>query len=297
MSSESKPSFVESEKKRKKNGAFVTTIKRLSRNKLAVVGMVVIILLGLMAIFAPILTPYKYEASDFTATFAGPSVKHIFGTDELGRDLLSRLIYGSRYSLQIALFSVGGAVIGGVLLGAIAGYFGGWLGNLIMRFLDIVQAIPGMVMAIAISAVLGPGFENCIIALIISMIPSFARMMRASILNVRKMEYLEAATSINCSSFRIIRRHVLPNAMSPIIVQATMSVPMAILIAASLSYIGLGVQPPAPEWGAMLTAGRSYIRDYPHLVLFPGMMIMLAVLSLNMFGDGLRDALDPKLKD
>lgn len=297
MSSESKPSIAEQEKKRKKNGAFITTIKRLSRNKLAVIGMVVTVLLALMAIFAPLLMPYKYEASDFMATFAAPSLKHLFGTDELGRDILSRLIFGSRYSLVIGVFSVGGAFICGVVLGAVAGYFGGWLGDLIMRFLDIVQAIPGMVLAIAISAVLGPGFENCIIALIISLTPSFSRMMRAAILNVRKMEYLEAATSINCSSFRIIRRHVLPNAMSPMIVQATMSVPMAILIAATLSYIGLGVQPPTPEWGAMLTAGRSYIRDYPHLVLFPGMMIMIAVLSLNMFGDGLRDALDPKLKD
>lgn len=297
MNSESKPLNSEKKSARKKNGAFITTLNRIRRNKLAVIGMVIAAVLVLIALFAPLLMPYGYDEADFSSTFAKPSLKHLFGTDELGRDILSRLIYGSRYSLQIGLFSVGGAVLGGVILGSIAGYFGGWAGDVIMRLLDIIQAIPGMVLSIAIAAVLGPGFGNCIIALMISMVPSFSRMMRASILNVRKMEYLEAATSINCSSFRIIWRHVLPNAMSPMIVQATMSVPMAILIAASLSYIGLGVQPPAPEWGAMLTAGRSYIRNYPHLVLFPGMMIMLAVLSLNMFGDGLRDALDPKLKD
>jgi len=289
--------FEEKEIRVKKTSAFLTTVKRLSRNKLAVVGMVITVLLVLMAIFAPLIMPYEYDYSDFRATFAKPGPGHVFGTDELGRDILSRLMYGARYSLQIGIFSVAGALVGGVVLGSVAGYFGGWVGNLIMRFLDILQAIPGMVMAIAISSVLGPGFENCILALMISMIPSFARMMRASILNVRKMEYLEAATSINCRNFRIILKHVLPNAMSPIIVQATMSVPMSILIAATLSFIGLGVQPPVPEWGAMLTAGRNYIRDYPHLVLFPGLMIMIAVLSLNMFGDGLRDALDPKLKD
>jgi len=287
----------EDEEKIKKTSLFMTTFKRLSRNKLAVAGMIITILLVLMAVFAPRIMPYDYDKANFLNVLAKPNKDFVFGTDDLGRDILSRMIYGSRYSLQIGFYSVGAACVFGIILGAIAGYFGGWVGDVIMRILDIFQAIPGMVMAIAISAVLGPGFGKCILALMISMIPSFARMMRASILNVRKMEYLEAATSINCSSFRIIRRHVLPNAMSPIIVQATMSVPMSILIAATLSYVGLGVQPPVPEWGAMLSAGRGYIRDYPHLVIFPGLIIMITVLSLNVFGDGLRDALDPKLKD
>ncbi|MCI8893343.1 MAG: ABC transporter permease [Lachnospiraceae bacterium] len=281
----------------RKNRPFVTTFRRLCRNKMAVIGMCISIFLVLVAVFAPLLMPYPYDQSDFAATFAKPSSAHLFGTDDLGRDILSRLIYGARYSLQIGIISVAGAMVGGILLGSIAGYFGGWVDDVTMRFLDIIQAVPGMVLSIAVSAVLGPGFGNCILALTIGMIPSFSRMMRASILNVQKMEYLEAATSINCNHLRIILRHVLPNALSPLIVQATMSVATAILIAASLSFIGLGVQPPEPEWGAMLSAGRGYFRDYPHLVWFPGITIMVAVLSLNMFGDGLRDALDPKLKD
>jgi len=282
---------------RKGNGQFITTLRRLKRNKMAVIGLVIIIFFILIAILAPWIMPYDYQEPDFSAVFEKPSAKHWFGTDDLGRDILSRLMYGARYSLQIGIFSVAGACVGGTFFGSIAGYFGGGIDNVIMRFLEIIQAVPGMVLSIAVSAVLGPGFGNSILALTIGMIPSFSRLMRASILNIRKMEYIEASTSINCSNFRIIWRHILPNSLSPLIVQATMSVPAAILIAASLSFIGLGIQPPTPEWGAMLSAGRNYIREYPHLVLFPGITIMVAVLSLNMFGDGLRDALDPKLKD
>lgn len=273
------------------------TLKRLTKSKYTVTGMVIVVLMVLVTIFAPLIMPYQYNEPDFSSVFSGPSREHLFGTDDLGRDILSRLMYGGRYSLRIGILSVVGACLGGIILGSIAGYFGGAVDNIIMRLLDIVQAVPGMILSIAVAAVLGPGFNNCIMALTIGMIPSFSRMMRASILNVRKMEYLEAAMSINCSNFRIIWKHILPNALSPLIVQATMSVANSILIAASLSYIGLGVQPPDPEWGAMLSAGRNYIRDYPHLVIFPGLTVMIAVLSLNMFGDGLRDALDPKLKD
>lgn len=283
--------------KEKKQSQFRETVTRLKKNKAAMVGLAITIIMVLLAIFAPLIAPYDYAEADFAATFQGPSKEHWCGTDDLGRDIFSRLLYGGRYSLRIGIIAVAGATVGGTILGAISGYFGGKLENLIMRLLDVIQAIPGMVFSIAVSAVLGPGFGNCILALTIGMIPSFARMMRASILNVRKMEYLEAATSINCSNFRIITKHVLPNAFSPLIVQATMSVPAAILIAASLSYIGLGVQPPTPEWGAMLSAGRNFIRDYPHLVIFPGVTIMIAVLALNLFGDGLRDAMDPKLRD
>ena len=283
--------------KEKKQSQFRETVARLKKNKAAMVGLAITIIMVLLAIFAPLIAPYDYAEADFSATFQGPSKEHWCGTDDLGRDIFSRLLYGGRYSLRIGIIAVAGATVGGTILGAISGYFGGKLENLIMRLLDVIQAIPGMVFSIAVSAVLGPGFGNCILALTIGMIPSFARMMRASILNVRKMEYLEAATSINCSNFRIITKHVLPNAFSPLIVQATMSVPAAILIAASLSYIGLGVQPPTPEWGAMLSAGRNFIRDYPHLVIFPGVTIMIAVLALNLFGDGLRDAMDPKLRD
>lgn len=283
--------------KKRRNSQFWLTLGRLKRNHLAMVGLVIIVVMIVLALLAPYISPYPYEAADFKNRYATPSAEHWFGTDELGRDIFSRLLYGSRYSLRIGLISVAISAIGGIFFGAIAGYFGGAVDNIIMRLLDVLQAMPGIVLAIAISAALGPGLTNSVIALSISSIPGYARMTRASILNIRKMEYLEAATSINCSNARIIWKHVLPNALSPLIVQATMGIAGAIMGAAMLSFIGLGVQPPTPEWGAMLSAGRNYLRDYPHLCIFPGVMIMMAVLSLNMLGDGLRDALDPKLKD
>ena len=283
--------------KKRRNSQFWLTLGRLKRNHLAMVGLVIIVMMIVLALLAPYISPYPYEAADFKNRYATPSAEHWFGTDELGRDIFSRLLYGSRYSLRIGLISVAISAIGGIFFGAIAGYFGGAVDNIIMRLLDVLQAMPGIVLAIAISAALGPGLTNSVIALSISSIPGYARMTRASILNVRKMEYLEAATSINCSNARIIWKHVLPNALSPLIVQATMGIAGAIMGAAMLSFIGLGVQPPTPEWGAMLSAGRNSLRDYPHLCIFPGVMIMMAVLSLNMLGDGLRDALDPKLKD
>lgn len=283
--------------KKRRNSQFWLTLGRLKRNHLAMVGLVIIVVMIILALLAPYISPYPYEAADFKNRYATPNAEHWFGTDELGRDIFSRLLYGSRYSLRIGLISVAISAIGGIFFGALAGYFGGAVDNIIMRLLDVLQAMPGIVLAIAISAALGPGLTNSVIALSISSIPGYARMTRASILNVRKMEYLEAATSINCSNARIIWKHVLPNALSPLIVQATMGIAGAIMGAAMLSFIGLGVQPPTPEWGAMLSAGRNYLRDYPHLCIFPGVMIMMAVLSLNMLGDGLRDALDPKLKD
>ena len=283
--------------KKRGNSQFWLTLGRLKRNHLAMVGLVIILVMIILALLAPYISLYPYEAANFKNRYGTPSAEHWFGTDELGRDIFSRLLYGSRYSLRIGLISVAISAIGGIFFGALAGYFGGAVDNIIMRLLDVLQAMPGIVLAIAISAALGPGLTNSVIALSISSIPGYARMTRASILNVRKMEYLEAATSINCSNARIIWKHVLPNALSPLIVQATMGIAGAIMGAAMLSFIGLGVQPPTPEWGAMLSAGRSYLRDYPHLCIFPGVMIMMAVLSLNMLGDGLRDALDPKLKD
>ncbi len=284
-------------RKLKKSSQLKYIAGRLKRNKLAVAGLIIIIIMTLVAIFSPWLAPYQYDKTDLSNMFSPPTREHPFGTDELGRDILSRIMYGGRYSLRIGIISISCAAVAGAAIGSVAGYFGGKSDLLIMRVLDIIQAIPGLVLAIAVSATLGPGFTNCIIALAIGVTPAFARMTRASILNIRKMEYLEAATSINASNFRIISRHVLPNALSPLIVQSTMGIATAILIAASLSFIGLGVQPPTPEWGAMLAGGRNYITNYPHLVIFPGVTIMIAVLSLNMLGDGLRDALDPKLKD
>ena len=282
---------------KKKESMFFMTWKRLAKNKLAVAGLIVLIITALLAVFAPIAAPYGYEEQDLFNTLAGPSREHWLGTDNLGRDMLSRLIYGGRNSLTLGLISVALAAALGVILGAVSGYYGGKVDMVIMRLLDVLQAVPAILLAIAISATLGPGYMNCILALTISQIPGFTRMTRASCLNVQGMEYVEAARSINARERRIIFKHVLPNAISPIIVQATMSVATAILTSASLSFIGLGVQPPQAEWGAMLSAGRSYIRSNPHVIIYPGIPIMIVVLSLNLLGDGLRDALDPRLKN
>ncbi len=266
------------------------------KNPSAVVGLVVAVLLVLMAIFAPLLAPYSYEKQDLFNTRAAPSFEHPFGTDELGRDVLSRIIYGSRFSLSIGLLSVIVGTSIGMLFGSIAGYFGGAVDNIIMRFIDILQSIPGILLAITVSVVLGPGFLNSMLALSIGAIPMSSRLLRASILGIRTEEYLEAAISINARTPRIIGRHVLPNSFAPVLVSATMMIGHVILGAAMLSFIGLGIQPPTPEWGSMIAGGRSLIRSAPHMVIFPGIFIMLAVLSVNLFGDGLRDALDPKLK-
>ena len=282
---------------KKKESMFFMTWKRLAKNKLAVAGLIVLIITALLAVFAPIAAPYGYEEQDLFNTLAGPSREHWLGTDTLGRDMLSRLINGGRNSLTLGLISVALAAALGVILGAVSGYYGGKVDMVIMRLLDVLQAVPAILLAIAISATLGPGYMNCILALTISQIPGFTRMTRASCLNVQGMEYVEAARSINARERRIIFKHVLPNAISPIIVQATMSVATAILTSASLSFIGLGVQPPQAEWGAMLSAGRSYIRSNPHVIIYPGITIMIVVLSLNLLGDGLRDALDPRLKN
>ena len=285
------------EKRKKKQSMVRMTLHRLAKNKMAMFGMIVIIFMLLVALFGPMIAPYDYAEPDIVNAYAGPSLAHPFGTDDLGRDIFSRLIVGSRDSLRIGLISVAIAAVIGIGLGAISGYFGGIMDQVIMRVMDVLQAMPSLVLAIAVCAALGPGLNNCILAISVSTIPGFVRMARATVLNIREMEYLEAATAINCSTARIIIKHILPNAMAPLIVQMTMGVATNILVASSLSFIGLGVQPPDPEWGAMLSAGRNYIRNYPHMVMFPGITIMVVILALNMLGDGLRDALDPKLKD
>lgn len=280
----------------KKKSQFVEVMKRLSYNKGAVVGGALFLFVLLVAIFAPVLAPYGYAEINIPERFLSPCLAHPFGTDHMGRDILSRVMYGARYSLLIGIGSVVFSAFFGVIIGAVSGYFGGWLDNLIMRLCDIIQSIPGMILNIALACVLGPGVFNTIIALGVEGIAGTARLMRSSILNVRKMEYLDAATTSNCSSFRIILKHVLPNTFAPILVQATMGVGARIMMAASMSYVGIGVQPPTPEWGAMLADSRDFIMKYPYMCLIPGICIMLVVLSLNLLGDGLRDALDPKLK-
>lgn len=273
------------------------TLKRLMQKKAAVAGAIIMLLIIMSAVLAPVIAPYGFADQDLYNTNALPCAAHIMGTDSLGRDIFSRILYGGRSSLVIGFSATLGSAIIGTIIGSVTGYFGGIVDDMVMRFLDILQAVPGMLMAIAISATLGSGFWNCIIAITISGIPGFARMARASCLSVRDIEYVEAARSINASQSRIIFRHMLPNTLSPIFVMATMNVATAILTSASLSFVGLGVLPPAAEWGAMAAAGRSYLRYYPHLVIFPAAAIMLVVLSINMLGDGLRDALDPRLKD
>jgi peptide/nickel transport system permease protein len=280
----------------KKQNQFAVVAIRLSQNSSAVIGFIVASILVVMAVFAPLIAPYTYAELNIAQARSAPSAQHIFGTDELGRDIFSRIVYGSRFSLSIGVLAVLVGASVGMLLGAFAGYFGKVVDDVIMRLMDVLQSIPGILLAIAISVVLGPGLFNSMLALSVGGIPMSCRLTRAAVLGVRHQEYLEAATSINASTPRIILRHVLPNSFAPLLVSATMSIGNVIMASAMLSFIGLGVQPPTPEWGSMIAGGRSLIRTCPWMVTFPGIFIMLAVLSLNMFGDGLRDALDPKLK-
>lgn len=288
---------VQTRKKPRKNSEFLRVMKQLSRNKMAVVGLIILVIEIILAILAPVIAPYDYTQMDILNMFAPPSAQHIFGCDDLGRDIFSRILIGARYSLSCGILATLIGVVIGMAIGAVAGFFGGKVDNIVMRILDIIQAIPGMVMMIVMSAVLGPGFVNTIFAMAFGTIPGMARMLRAQMLKVRENEYIEASVSINCSKFRIIMDHLIPNCMSPMIVQATMGVAQTITTASGLSFIGLGVQPPIPEWGAMLSGARQFIRQAPHLVIFPGLAIAVTVLALNMMGDGLRDALDPKLKN
>ena len=282
--------------KAKKRGEFYAVARRLSKNPSAVIGLIVAVFLVVIAIFAPLIAPYPYEKMDLSHTRAAPSWQHLFGTDELGRDVFSRIVWGSRFSLSIGVLAVLMSTAIGMVFGALAGFYGGVVDDIIMRLTDILQSIPGILLAIAVSVVLGPGFFNTLLALCIGGIPMTIRLLRGSILGIRHQEYLEAATSVNVSSGRIIYRHVIPNSFAPVMVSSTMSIGNVIMMAAMLSFIGLGVQPPTPEWGSMIAGGRALIRSCPWMVIFPGIFIMLAVLALNMFGDGLRDALDPKLK-
>ena len=279
--------------KGKKKSRFQIVWKRLKKNKMAMVGLYIIIIMLIVSAIAPYIAPYDYSEMG-QEILAVPSSEHLLGTDEFGRDVLSRLLYGARYSFEFGIVAVFVGAAVGLLMGSIAGFFGGWVDNIIMRFLDIYQSVPMMVMAIALSSSLGAGMRSAVIAIGISTLPIYARLIRGSLLEIRGMEYIEAAVSVNASKSRILLRHMIPNAISPVIVTLTMSVGLNVLAGASLSFIGLGAQQPLTEWGAMLSAGRDYMRDYQRLVILPGALIMILVLSFNMFGDGLRDALDPR---
>lgn len=288
--------MAKQESRQKKSSNIGQVMGRLLKNPNAVAGMVILLLIVLLGLFAGVIAPYGYAEINMPDRLQGPSLQHLFGTDEMGRDLFSRILYGTRSSLLISIGTVAFGTGTGIILGSIAGYFGGKVDNLIMRALDVVSAIPGILLAICISAVLGNGMIPTIVALGVGGVAGSARILRASMISVRGQEFVEAAVSINARNVRIIAKHVFPNSMSPLIVSASMSMANAIITASSLSFIGLGIQPPNPEWGALLAAGRNMIRDYPHLVMFPGVMIMITVLAMNLFGDALRDALDPKLK-
>ena len=285
-----------SRNKRKRESLAKGVLKRLARNKLAMAGGIIMVVIILAAIFAPWLTPYTYEDMDDLHILEGPSKAHICGTDIFGRDLFTRLLYGARYSLALGFASVFVSQFFGIIIGSTVGFYGGQLENVVMRILDVIQSIPGTLLTITVATVFGSGFMNTVLALAISHIPGSSRTTRALVLSVRKNEYLEAAEACNCSDARKIFSHILPNIISFMIVSFATATAYTILQAASLSYIGLGVQPPTPEWGALLTGARDYVRDYTYLLVFPCICIALTVLSLNLLGDGLRDAMDPKMK-
>lgn len=285
-------------KKYKKRSRTVEVWYRLRKNRGALVGLTIIVILVLIAIFADVILDYEgvVIARNTAERLQGPSLQHFFGTDDSGRDIFARVMYGTRYSLMIGFVSVLVALVIGVFLGAVAGYFPGPIEESIMRVADMFGAIPNMLMAIVIISIMGQNMFNLMIAIGVSSVPQFIRVTRAAVLTVRNQEYIESAKAIGQGNIKIIIGHILPNCLSPIIVQSTLRIASAIIAASSLSFLGLGVPIPSPEWGAMLSAGRKFIRGYSYMLVFPGLAIMITVLAFNLLGDGLRDALDPKLK-
>jgi ABC-type dipeptide/oligopeptide/nickel transport system permease subunit len=261
-----------------------------------VFGAVIIVALILVAIFAPLLAPYDPLETNLKASLEPPSMAHLLGTDLHGRDLLSRLIYGSRISILVGVAAVAIAGGVGIILGLIAGYFGGWIQTIIMRFIDAIMCIPSMVLMLTITAILGGGLLNVLVALGVAMIPTYCRLMCGQVMSIKESDFITAGTVLGASDMRIIFRHLLPNAFPPLIVLATINIGTAILAEASLSFLGIGISPPTPTWGAMVYTGYSYLLSNPLLSIVPGIAILLVVLGYNMVGDGLRDALDPRLR-
>ena len=282
--------------KPEKSSLFKEFARRMMKSWSSQMGIYLLAFIILACLVGPLLSPYDANTGDLTLICAHPSAEHLLGCDTLGRDMLTRLLYGGRYSLLMGLTAAVVGEILGVAIGLIAGYFGGVVETVIMRFLDVWSALPGMLLCILISAAMGSGFFSTVIALTVGGIPGTVRMTRGQVLSERGREYIEAAESINCSKATIMFKHLLPNVVQPTIVITTMSIGSTINMAASLSFIGLGIQPPTPEWGAMLADGRAYILTDPHLIAVPGVAIALTVLAINLVGDGLRDALDPKMR-
>ena len=275
---------------------WLLALRALLRNKAAVFGLFIIVALATLAILAPVISQYDPNQQNLTAALQGPSAEHLLGTDNLGRDILSRLLYGGRISLMVGVLAVSLAVVIGVPLGLLSGFLGGWPDMLIQRVADIMLSFTTFLLALALVAVLGVGLENVIIAAGVGVIPQFIRLSRGLALSLREQTYVEAASAFGVSNFAILRRHILRNALTPIIVYATLNVGVTILVAAGLGFLGLGVQPPTAEWGTMLGEGRAYIFNSSYMATFPGLAIFFAVLGFNLLGDGLRDALDPNLR-
>lgn len=277
-------------------GLWSDAFRRLRRHRLGMFGLVILLSVVILAVFGPSVLTHNPNTMDFTAQFARPSLQHPFGTDDFGRDIFTRVAYGARVSLQVGVISVGLAATVGSLLGLLAGYSNRFIDEIVMRSMDVLYAFPAILLAIAVMAALGKGVGNAMIAIGVVYIPIFARIARAAVLSVRNEEFVQAARALGAGHRRIMFQHILPNILSPIIVETSLSLAFAILAEASLSYFGLGTQPPDPSWGRMLAEGRSFLRQSIWMGLFPGLAIMMTVMSFNFLGDGLRDALDPRLR-
>ncbi len=283
----------------KKKSQLISIWHRFKKNKLALFGLVVFAFMLFIAIFADFIVDYERDAitQHMAERFKPPSGEHLFGTDGFGRDMFARLIFGARISLFVGVVTIALALAVGAVIGASAGYYGGQIDEILMRIMDVFLAIPQMILAIAIVAALGTGMVNILIALTVAQVPKFARIVRASILTVKTQDFIEAAKACGTSDSRIIARHIIPNAIGPIVVQATLNVATTILVIAALSFVGLGIQPPTPEWGSMMADAKSQMRYHEYLIIIPGLFIAFTVMALNLMGDGLRDALDPRLKN
>ncbi|KWX75069.1 ABC transporter permease [Paenibacillus jilunlii] len=271
--------------------------KAFRKNKTAMLGLCIIVFFVLIALLAPLIAPYGFKEQELVNRLKAPSAAHWFGTDDLGRDMFTRIIYGARISLWVGFFAVIGSIIAGTFLGILAGFYGKWTDMLISRLFDILLAFPSILLAIAIVAILGPSLQNALYAIAIVNIPTYGRLVRAKVLSLKSEEYITAARAIGMTNTRILLTHILPNSLTPIIVQGTLGIATAIIEAAALGFLGLGAQPPDPEWGKMLSDSRQFIQKAPWTVVFPGLSIMLTVLGFNLMGDGLRDVLDPRMKN
>ncbi len=271
-------------------------LRRALRNRNIKVGGAIVLLFTLMGVLAPFISPYDPTKGELRDSLLPPSPDHPFGTDQLGRDIFSRVVWGARTSLVVATASVFLAVVAGVVVGGLSAYLGGWVDEVITRAIDIMLAFPDILLALFVAAVVGPGLENVILAVALYNFPQFVRIMRGSALQVKEMEYVEAARAIGESSFNVFFRYLMPNALAPVIIHATLRTAASILTAAGLSFLGLGVQPPTPEWGQMMSDARTYLVTAPHVWVFPGIALFITVLGFNLFGDGLNDVLNPKVE-